>query len=287
MNNAWVLLLVQLAAFWPVWKWYAKRFAAGNADDQWCLLAAVTAIVFLLIERKTLATRDMKVDSTWFISTLFMVAYAATFHSLPPMLRAVIAVIAIGFTLSQCLVRKPLQPAIAGLFLLALPLIPLLQFYLGYPLRVVVGAVTAPLLQLSGLAVVREGTCLNWNGQLISIDAPCSGIKMLWAGLFLLFTVACFYRLTAIKTMWASLIAMVIIVAGNILRASALFYLEAGILKLPTAINPTLAHEAVGLVTFLFTAIGIVGSVRWLQPSLFTQSVPLCDTPQLSSSPVL
>ncbi len=286
MNNGFMLLLLQLAAFWPVWTWYAKRFAAGNGDDQWCLLAGVTAIVFLLIQRKTLATRDIKVASTWFISTLFMVAYAAAFHLLPPMLRAVIAVIALGFTLSQCLVRKPPQPAIVGLLLLALPIIPMLQFYLGYPLRMVVGAVTAPLLQLSGLAVVREGTCLNWNGQLISIDAPCSGIKMLWAGMFLLFAVASFYRLTALKTVWAALVATIVIVAGNILRASALFYLEAGVLNLPATINPNLAHAGVGFVTFLFTAIGIVGSVRWLQQYKFTQPVPLCDSLPLSSSPV-
>ena len=110
---------------------------------------------------------------------------------------------------------------------------------------------------------------------------------MLWAGLFLLCAVASFYRLSALKTLWAWLIALVVIVAGNILRASALFYLEAGILELPTTINPTLAHEGVGLVTFLCTAIGIVGSVRLLQRSPFIASAPLCDTRQLSSSPVL
>ncbi len=286
MNNGLVLLLLQLAAFWPVWAWYAKRFAAGNGDDQWCLLAGLTAIVFLLRERKTLVSRGLEQPCIWFLPTLLMSAYAATFHLLPPILRAVIAVIAIAFTLSQCLVRKPLQPAIVGLFLLALPIIPLLQFYLGYPLRVVVGAVTAPLLQLSGLAVVREGTCLNWNGQLISIDAPCSGIKMLWAGMFLLFAVASFYHLTTLKTLWAALFAAVVIVAGNILRASALFYLEAGVLNLPATINPNLAHAGVGLVTFLFTAIGIVGSVRWLQQHKFTQPIPLCDPLPLLSSPV-
>jgi exosortase/archaeosortase family protein len=161
--------------------------------------------------------------------------------------------------------RKSLPPAIAGLLLLALPTIPLLQFYLGYPLRVLVGAVTAPLLQFAGLSVIREGTGLQWNGQLIAIDAPCSGIRMLWAGLFLLCAGAWFYRLSARKTIVAALLALVVIVGGNMLRASALFYLEAEILPLPSFIHPNVAHNGVGIVTFVITAIGIVASAQWLQ----------------------
>ncbi len=284
MNNGIVLLLLQLTAFWPVWQWYAKRMAAGNADDQWCLLAAVTAMACLLLERKR--TRAQVSPNAWLIPTALMILYSATFHWLPPMLRAVIAVIAIGFTASQVLLRRSLPPALAGLLLLALPTIPLLQFYLGYPLRVLVGAVTAPLLQLAGLSVIREGTALNWSGQTIAIDAPCSGIKMLWAGLFLAFAVAWLYRLSAVKTAVATLLALVVIVAGNILRASALFYLEVEILSLPSFIPPNVAHNGVGIVTFVFTAIGIVASVQWLQRYRFIKPVSLCDTPQLSSSPV-
>jgi exosortase/archaeosortase family protein len=284
MNPAVILLLVQIAACWPVWMWYAKRMTAGNADDQWCLLAAVTAIAFLLMERKTVRRTDAIVARAWLLPTGLLLLYAATFHWLPPMLRAIIAVVAIGITASLSLLRKPLSLSTAGLLLLALPTIPLSQFYLGYPLRIVVGAVTAPLLQLSGLHVVRVGTGLDWNGQLISIDAPCSGIRMLWAGMFLLFTAAWFYRLTAGKTLLAALISLGIIVAGNILRACALFYLEAEIVQLPISAN--LAHDGVGIVTFLFTAIGLVVSVLWLQRFQFTQSIQLCDPPQFSSSPV-
>ncbi len=284
MNQVVMLLLLQIAAFWPVWMWYAKRMAAGNPDDQWCLLAAVTAIALMLMERRAVRRPDAIAARVWLLPTGLMLLYAATFHWLPPMLRAVIAVVAIGVTASHLLLRKPLPSAIAGMLLLALPMIPLLQFYLGYPLRVVVGAVTAPLLQLSGLPVIRVGTGLDWNGQLISIDAPCSGIRMLWAGLFLLFAVAWFYRLTASKTLLAALISLVMIVTGNILRASALFYLEAGIVQWPIRAN--LAHDGVGIVTFIFTSIGIVVGVHWLQRFQFTKSIRLCDTPPLSSSPV-
>jgi exosortase/archaeosortase family protein len=283
MNRRIALLLLQLAAFWPVWQWYAKRFAAGNPDDQWCLLAGIMAIAFLLLERKASASGRAS-SASWLLPTGLMLLYAATFHWLPPLLRAVLAVTAVGVTMSQCLSGRALRPAIGGLFVLALPVIPLLQFYLGYPLRVVVGSITAPLLQIAGLAVVREGTSLNWNGQLISIDAPCSGIKMLWAGMFLCCAVAWVYRLSAGKTLLAGLISLVVIVVGNILRASSLFYLEAGIVPLP--INPNFAHDGVGIVTFIFTAIGIVASSRWLQNLQFSKLNPLCETSPRSFSPV-
>jgi hypothetical protein len=53
------------------------------------------------------------------------------------------------------------------------------------PLRVIVGVATAFLLQMQGLDVWREGVCLHFGEKLIWIDAPCSGIKMLWFGFFL------------------------------------------------------------------------------------------------------
>lgn len=358
MKQTIALLLLQFAAFWPVWQWYAKRFAAGNPDDQWCLLAAITAVIFLWNEREisssnifidnpsallpdvrqvselpgrflsfglclpfqlqkwaqpktqrvssdqaepdrtsggaavssihklftATSSRKHALQRSWFFPALLMLFYAVTFHWLPPLLRAMIAMTAIGVTISQCLCGRALRPAIAGLFAISLPVIPLLQFYLGYPLRVIVGSVTAPLLQLSGLAVVREGTSLNWNGQLISIDAPCSGIKMLWAGFFLCCAVAWFYRLSTSKTLLAGLISLVVIVVGNILRASSLFYLEAGIIHLP--INTNLAHDGVGIVTFVFTAIGIAASAHWLQQLPPTKAIPLCETSPRSLSPV-
>lgn len=283
MNSLRWLLLLQFAAFWPVWQWYAKRFAAGNPDDQWCLLAAATAIAFLWYDRHTSSPGEIPSKQSWLPISL-IVFYAATFHWLPPLLRAVIAMTAIGVTISQCLLGRAMRLAIGGLFILSLPVVPLLQFYLGYPLRIVVGSITAPLLQFSGLAVMREGTSLNWNGQLISIDAPCSGIKMLWAGLFLCCAVAELCRLSAVKTMLAGLVSLIIIIVGNILRASSLFYLEAEIIQLP--INQNLAHDSVGVVTFVFAAIGIVASIRWLQRSSFAKPIQLCEPSPRSFSPV-
>src|SRR5262245_63265621 len=117
-------------------------------------------------------------------------------------------------------------------------------------MRAVVAAIAAPMLQLNGFAVVAEGACLNWNGDLILIDAPCSGVKMLWTGFYLTFTLACYYKLNAKRTALACIAAFVAIISSNTFRAAALFYVEAGAVNLPL---PDWTHEGVGVVIFAAT----------------------------------
>jgi hypothetical protein len=92
---------------------------------------------------------------------------------------------ALTFTLSVWCFGKTFYVGLWSLLLLSLPSVASLEFFLGYPLRVLVGEATAFLLQMQGLDVWREGVCLHFGEKLIWIDAPCSGIKMLWFGLFL------------------------------------------------------------------------------------------------------
>jgi exosortase/archaeosortase family protein len=260
LNNLPVLIALQLLACWPVWVWYVRRLTNG-ADEQWGLLAAAMAITFLLTQQRVNEARP----PGWLIPSLLMLLYAASFHLLPPIFRAALAVTAIGYTLSSHCLGRSFHPATWGLWLLSLPVIPSLQFYLGYPLRVIIGAMAAPILQLSGLAVVREGTCLNWSGQLIAIDAPCSGVRMLWVGLYLVFTLACFQRLSALKTLLALLTALPVLIIGNVLRATALFYLEAGLVKLPALVSGDTVHSGIGVVMFVLIAVMIVWQTSWIQ----------------------
>jgi exosortase/archaeosortase family protein len=120
----------------------------------------------------------------------------------------------------------------------------------------VVADLTAPILRMSGFAVVSEGTCLNWAGKMIWIDAPCSGIKMLWVGLFLTFVVLCLYELPLRKTLLLLPLVGVVIMAANVFRAVALFYLEAGVLSMPSW-----GHEYAGVIAFVLEAAGIIGIV--------------------------
>jgi exosortase/archaeosortase family protein len=137
-----------------------------------------------------------------------------------------------------------------------MPLLPSLQHTLGYPMRVVSAALTVVLLNLNGLAVARQGTFLVWRDETVQFDAPCSGINMLWAGLLLTLMGCVLFCLRLVKTMIAVALSILLVIAANVLRASSLFYVEAGML--PQA--PAWWHEGIGIAAFTVSA----GITLWL-----------------------
>lgn len=246
---------LQLLAFWEVWRWYVTR-AVYSWDQPWGLLAFVAAFVFLLASKKPLP----RAERSLLLPAVLIVFYIATYSVFPPLARAIVAFTSVAATASLLRFGKSFHPGLFGLFYLSLPALPTLQFLGGYPLRVVVAELTAPILRIAGFGVVTEGTCLNWAGQLIWIDAPCSGIKMLWAGMFLTFTLLCLYELPAFKSVLLVLLAFAVIIGANVFRAVALFYLEAGVLRMPWW-----GHEYAGVIAFVLEAAGIVSILFMLK----------------------
>ena len=251
MKRLLLILGLQLLAFWEVWHWYVTR-AIYSWDQPWGVVAFVAAVLFLIVSRNPLPQNER---SLWLPATVILV-YAATYFVLPPLARALIAFTAVAMT--ACLLRfgKAFHAGLFGLFYLSLPTIPTLQFFGGYPLRVVVAELTAPILRMGGFAFVAEGTCLNWSGQLIWFDAPCSGIKMLWVGLLLTFVVLCFHELSLRKTLLLMPLVGIVIMGANVFRAVALFYIEARVLDFPAG-----SHEYAGVIAFILEAVGIISLV--------------------------
>jgi exosortase/archaeosortase family protein len=83
---------------------------------------------------------------------------------------------------------------------------------------------------------------------------------MLWVGMFLTFVLLCLYELPAIKTLLLVSLAFVVIVIGNVFRAVALFYLETGVLHMPSW-----GHDYAGVVAFVVEAAGIVSIMYMLR----------------------
>ena len=113
------------------------------------------------------------------------------------------------------------------------------------------------LLQGNGLAVTLEGAVLWWDGRQIAIDAPCSGIRMLWAGAYLMVAASALFRFSTGQTLCAAALTLTTVVAANALRAAALFYLEAGLVPLPAW-----THEAAGMAVFLAAGCTIVAGLH-------------------------
>jgi len=248
LSKSSAFLLLQLVAFWPVWRWYVSRLL-DSSDEPWGLLALVTALLFIGLRGK-----EVKISSRQMIvSSVFLFVYLVTFKALPPLGRAFLAVMSIASILSPSRFGRSVHIGIIGLLLLSLPIIASLQFYLGYPVRFVTAIIASKLITLTGYYTTAAGTCLSWAGEIISIDAPCAGIRMLWTGLYLNFTLACFNGLNTIRTWLTYSLSMLIIFTGNVMRVTALFYMETGILH-----GPPWIHNGIGLVAFTAVTLAIV-----------------------------
>ncbi len=246
--RAWQLIAVQLVAFWPVLLWYVRRMT-DSSDEPWGLLALITALVFILIR----GTKQEVGRFAFLSSMFFLVLYVLSYTALPPLGRAVLAVLSIACTLSPSCLGRSVHIGIIGLLLLSLPIIASLQFYLGYPVRFFTAIIAAKIITRIGFDVTASGICLEWAGEIIAIDAPCAGIRMLWSGLYLNFTLACLTGLGALKTWLTYSLSMGAIFIGNVFRATALFFTETGIIN-----GPEWAHQAIGMATFGVICVSII-----------------------------
>lgn len=250
------LLLFQGIAFWPIWRWLLARLN-DSPDDRWGLLALAT---FLLLCCRSSLRLPLYWRRQRAISGMLLL-YALMFPFLPNMLLAVIALLTVGLTLN----RFPWQQgglSMWGLLILALPLHHSLEFFMGYPLRVLVAELCQPLLQLSGFDVTREGVVLSWAGERLVIDAPCSGIRMLWTGIYLTYALAAFQKFNSLQALFAAMGTVIITILGNALRITLIFHGEMGMVSMPPW-----AHEGLGLMVFGGNVILILIGIRWIQQS--------------------
>lgn len=240
------------AACWPVVAWFGRGSFDGS-NEPWGLLALATAAL-LLWRAPPQSLSAAPPAQPFALPAAFLLLYSlATLGALPLSLRAIAAALAMAALGSAWRLGRRLDLPLLALLLLALPLTATLQFYAGYPLRLLAGRLAVVLLQANGLAVVLDGAVFLWDGRQIAIDAPCSGLRMLWAGGYLTAAAAALCRFNPRQTVLAGALTLAVVVAGNAIRAAALFYLETGLLPLPAW-----THEAAGMSVFVAAGLLIV-----------------------------
>lgn len=249
---AWLGL--QAAALWPHWRWAAARVTDGSDDPLGvAALAALLCAVWRLQPTLRAAPRP-----AWLALALAasLLATGATFGA-PPLFGALLAALAMAAGLCAFLPAGQATLPLAGLAVLALPVVSSLQFYAGYPLRVLTAEVSTWLLQAAGLAAQRSGTAMQVEGRLIIVDAPCSGVQMVWMAYFCACAVAAFGatrdRAFVRRLPWVS----ALVLAGNVLRNSVLVALEARRAAVPEAL-----HQAIGLVVLTAVCAVVVLVMR-------------------------
>ncbi len=260
----WIVPAALLAACWPVGRWYALRMTDGG-DDAWGLLALATLAAIQAARHRRAVRSEVKMtDGRGPVPAgvlALLAAYAVAFAFVPPLVRAAIAVAALGCLLHDRRWGGPLPAGGWGLLLLGLPLLASLQYYLGYPLRVLAARLTIPLLGMLGVPVAAQGIGLLWRGELVLVDAPCSGLRMLWAGVYLALALAAWFGLSWRRTAAAALGGVAVVVAGNGVRSAALFVKETGLAPLPDW-----AHAGIGLLVFAACAAALAAWVHFCVP---------------------
>jgi exosortase/archaeosortase family protein len=236
--------------FWDAWRLLAGRFGDGLSALPLALVAAAAAVPAV---RSIAARKAPPVPLAPCSAALALYALAALAG--PVLVQSAIAAVATILLVRHVGgARVPWLP-LAGLALLALPVLPSLDFYLAYPMRLIGAALAAALLRLNGLAVGVDGVGLSWNGSLLLFDAACSGIRMLWASLFLVSGLALAAGFGARRYAGGLGLAIALALAGNAVRAASLFYVENGFVE---RLQGPLAHEAVGIVSFFLLALALL-----------------------------
>lgn len=255
-----------LAAFWPVARWYGLRLDDGS-DEPMGLLALVAAGGFLWRERGRLGATRKSLSA----GTAALAVYALVFPVLPPMIRAVAAILVAGTVF-----RWHRAPAgVWALLLLSLPVVASLQFYAGWPLRLGAAVVADSVLSLAGLEVIREGVALIWDGQRIEVDVPCSGVRMLWTGLFFHAVLAAERRLSLVTLGWLTPLCIVFILLANIARTILLFFKESGIVPLPEW-----THDGIGVIVFASLITGLFALHRRIPLATSPAESPVSPSPR-------
>ncbi|MDM0028171.1 exosortase Q [Variovorax saccharolyticus] len=249
---AWLAL--QAAALAPTWLWMARRML-DRSDDPLGLLA-LAALAWLVISLRSELRAAPRLGWLALAAAATLAATLARtgvgpLPALPPLAAALVAMLALACALLAFLPRQVAAWPVAGLAVLALPLLSSLQFYAGYPLRVVTAEASRWLLA-PGFEVAREGSSLWIDGRQVIVDAPCSGVQMVWLGYFTACVVALWARRDDRSFLARLPVVGVLVLIGNIVRNSILVALEAA----GHAPAPWL-HEAFGLALLAAVCGGI------------------------------
>ena len=247
--GVWLALLA--AALWPAWLWMGRRML-DRSDDPLGLLALAALGGLAWRSRRRLRAAP---PLGWLTVALAGAVLATAAQGvLPALAVALLAVLALAAGLAAYLPATVATAPMFGLSVLALPLLASLQFYAGFPLRVITAEASRWLLA-AGYAVERSGASLRVDGHLVIVDAPCSGVQMAWFGYF----TACAVTLYLARGNRAFLTRLpavsVLVLGGNIVRNTLLVAAEASGRHLPGW-----AHEGVGLLVLA----AVCGAIAWV-----------------------
>lgn len=258
LNSCSFQLLLLLCAVWHSLLWYFER-TSSNSGEYRAFVAVVTLAALFAIGRKRNERQDNLINGSLIAIVSVLGAYVISLLWAPNLIQFWFATCALAILMwSNCDSGRRNLVGFVGLAILSSPLFASMEFFVGYPLRSFAAVASSWLLNSVGMKVTVYGTMFFIDGRMIGVDAPCSGIKLLWAGLYLCFLLCCLRRLTFLDSIFLAIISIVMVILMNTVRVAALVPLELS--KLNGADIPDLAHPSAG-ITALAVLIVIVSFV--------------------------
>lgn len=264
MQKDLTLLFLFACGLWPIWMWVFGRLK-NNTGEIYGLLALgmLALLMFRHAPKKERSLKSMP-TKTFMHLCLLAILYAGSTFLAPPLIRAILGMTMFCSLISWTMHGRLCSPSIWMLGYLALPILPSLEFYLSYPLRLVtIEIVTVILKHLYFPGLVREGLGLVIGSHRIQVDDPCACIHMLWMSALCIAGLSAWMRLGPWATLKFSAFGSLMLFISNIYRCMALFFFEGSILFL----NDWM-HSAIGLLCFAAVILSLLIYLKvYLKPA--------------------
>lgn len=250
------LAAIAVLACWDSWRWTIHRLTQ-SPEEGLSLLFTLALLGALSLPRLINRTEPLRID-LWPLTAMLALHTSLNAANAPSILQSAVATTALAYLFYRAAHDTAPPAAFWGLIALSMPVLPSLQFVLGFPLRVVSASLTVTLLNLQGVPITRDGTYVTVAGQTAQFDAPCSGIAMLWALVLVTLMAAVITRLSLAKLSFALLLTVAVAIAANALRVSSLLYATTVLGES----EPPWLHEAIGLAAFAVSAVLLAACLR-------------------------
>lgn len=252
-----LLFVLWLGHLTPSFTWYAKNLLAGEAT--FSLLASLMALVLWWSDaqrdiaglRGRFTTRNTSYLP--FLITGLALAVLMLNHAVWGLniIRAFASsLLTLSVTGSYLHPREFRRSLPLGLFLCALvPLEKHVETFIGFPLRYLTAEGIRVVLQQMNFAVSGASTILVLENAASSVDAVCSGVKTIWAGLLFFFLLS-YVKGSRVSWRWfgAGVTTLALLVVVNFLRVLILSFVA-------------LVIKHSGIFTLLHLPLGALGFV--------------------------
>jgi exosortase/archaeosortase family protein len=240
-----VALALWAVALRPVWTWWVRRLAEPWDAD----VAAWAALAVLVLDLWRRANWKLGRISAgrWVFSAAMLTLYAISVRTFPPTVAGLFGMLAgLPLLLPSRMEQRGLPLPLAGLALMGLPTVMILELFAGYPLRVFATQASAVLLAVAGFPVFVSGTEIAVGEASVWVDAPCAGVRMLGVGLWLGMAMAQVFRLSGRRTIVLGVVSLAAVVVSNVARIVVLTALELAGRHLSES-----AHELIGCLALV------------------------------------